>query len=594
MVLDAKGGPAAGVPVTFTAVSGHGTLSAPMVVTDASGRAQVSLTLGSMGLNTVMATVPNGATPARFDANASYNAGPLEGSTNPLDVAALAALRANNVEPVGLSSDEEFLRRVTGDLLGRLPTDAERVAFITSTSTNKRAGLIDSLLRTDDYANHWTSDVVGVWIGVAAAFMDDNANTVFPFDPLLFPYIQQDVPISQLVQDLSSMGTNGSQAGAIFYENFAIIYSATTAIDHLMLGFTGMTSKCARCHDHPLTGANDDPKWVQDDNYGLYAFIAGNVPNPNGAGLPPADGGPQTESIKVNKAGVTFGNPVQPAWVADGYANAPAGLPTLADPLAVRLAAFGQLLSNSKAFKRATAHRIWNEIAAPLLNPDQFLAANLAAVNSPQLLAALTQVFTDQGTSLKGTLRVFMNSNLYQLTSDGTSTAADPYQGRYVLRRQHAELIAGGDYGIAGVTTGSQWTSFALQASNAQSQVLDLPDIFALNFGYPIRYTTVNNPQRTDTISMQQELIQLNHPEGMSGIVTQTTSTLVTVAAMVDAGKMTFPDAVNGLFHSALQRDATPAEVTLIQTATSGESTLDALQDAAVALTGSAEYLFRH
>jgi hypothetical protein len=187
-----------------------------------------------------------------------------------------------------------------------------------------------------------------------------------------------------------------------------------------------------------------------------------------------------------------------------------------------------------------------------------------------------------------------MNSNLYQLTSTGTSTAADPYQGRYVLRRQHAEVILTGDYGVAGVTTGSVWTSSTLQASSAQQVNLPVPDIFALNFGYPIRYTTANNPNRIDATSMQQELIQLNHPQGTDGIVTDPTSTLVTIAAMVDAQKMTFSDAVNGLFHSAFQRDATPAEVTLIQTATAGESTLNALQDAVVGITGSAEYLFRH
>ncbi len=575
MVTDAKAGPVAGVPVTFAVVSGGGSLSAATAVTDATGRAQVSLMLGGMGLNTVMATVPNGAAPARFDANALYNGAPLAGSNNPLDVAALAALQANNIEPVGLSSDDEFLRRVTADLIGRLPTDSERAAFVASTSTNKRSAVIDQLLATDDFANHWTSDVVGVWLAVAADFIDDKTCQDFPFDPYLFTYLQQDTPVSQLVQDLA---TANGPAGAAFDENFAIIYSDTTAIDHLVLAFTGMTAKCARCHDHPLTGAQDDPRWVQDDLYGLYAFIAA---TPDIA-------------TKVNKAGVAFGNPVQPSFVIDGYANAPTGLPTLADPIDVRRAAFGQLLAGSKAFKRGTAHRIWSEIAAPLLNPDQFLAANLAGVQSPQLLAALTQVFIDQGTRLKGTLRVFMSSQLYQLTSSAKDTKADALQGRYVLRRQHAEVLSTGDYAVAGVTTGSVWTSNALQAATTPV-LLPTPDIFALNFGYPIRYTTVNNPQRSDQTAMQQELVQLNSDQATSGIVMDPAAQIPVLAMAVDGGKMTFADAVAVLFRAALQRAPTPAEVRVIQAASVGSpSTQATLEDTAVALTGSAEYLFRH
>jgi len=522
-----------------------------------------------------MATAPGAAAPARFNATASYNGAPLAGSNNPLDAAALSVLQANDIEPVGLSSDTEFLRRVTGDLLGRLPTDAERVAFITSTSTDKRSALIDSLLASDDFANHWTSDVISPWLGTSAIFFDDVTGNPFPFDPNLFPYVQGNVAISQLIQDLTNANT---PVGAAFLEQYASLYSGTAAVDNLMLAFTGMTSKCARCHDHPLTTSLDDPRWVQDDNYALYAFFAQDP----------------TEATKITIAGVFTGSPVQPSFVVDGYANAPSGLPQLTDPLPVRQAVFGQLLSSSKAFTRGTAHRIWTEIATQLLNPSQFLAANLASVQSPALLAALQQVFTDQGTRLSDTLRVFMNSNLYQLTSSGPNTAADPYQGRYVLRREHAEVIEGADYAVAGVTTGTTWTVTTLQAT-ATPLNLPVDDIFALNFGYPLRYTAANNVARSDSPSMQQELIQLNDPVGTSGIVTQPGSNLVAMAAAVDAQQMTFSDAVNTLFHVALSRDATPAEVNIIQMATVGSaSTLDALQDAAVGIAGSAEYLFRH
>lgn len=564
----------ANVPVTFTVVSGGGTISTPTVVTDAQGRARASLVLGSMGANVIMAQASGAAGPVRFNETALYNGAPLEGSTNPLDAAALVVLKRNNVEPAALSTDEEFLRRVTGDLVGRLPTPAERAAFVGSAAVDKRATKFDQLLATDEFATHWAADVIAPWLTVPSVFFDENGNP-FPFDQSFADYLRNDAPIAQVVQDLA---TRTGTAGATFDMSFAGIYSETTAVDKLVGAFTGMTSRCARCHDHPLTGATDDPKWTQDDNYALYAFVA-ETPDP---------------ATKVDKAGVKFGTPLQPGWVLDGYANAPKGLPKLTDPVDVRRAAFGQLLAASPAFRRGTSHRIGTEIAAPLLNPDQFLRANIDAVASPELLAALTQTFTNEGTSLKGFLRVCLNSKLYQLSSSGTSTAADALQGRYVLRRNHAEVIERGDWGIAGITTGTQWTSYTLQASTTPL-TLPVTDIFALNFGYPIRFTTVNNPMRIDAVSMQQELIQLNTANGTSGLVALPASQLGALAAAVDAQKLTFASAVAVLFRSALSREPTPAEINLIQTATAGSaSTRAALEDAAVGITGSAEFVFRH
>lgn len=52
-------------------------------------------------------------------------------------------------------SDEQFVRRVLLDLTGQLPTPAELNDFLKSTDPNKRAKLIDRLLTSEDYPNHW-------------------------------------------------------------------------------------------------------------------------------------------------------------------------------------------------------------------------------------------------------------------------------------------------------------------------------------------------------------------------------------------------------------------------------------------------------
>ena len=65
---------------------------------------------------------------------------------NLIDQYILADLQANNVTPADKTNDWEFIRRVTLDLTGRIPTTSRVVAFVTSNDANKRAELVDELL----------------------------------------------------------------------------------------------------------------------------------------------------------------------------------------------------------------------------------------------------------------------------------------------------------------------------------------------------------------------------------------------------------------------------------------------------------------
>ncbi len=52
------------------------------------------------------------------------------------------------------ATDLEFLRRVTLDTLGRLPTPEEITAFQADTAPDKRAKLIDALLEKPEFADY--------------------------------------------------------------------------------------------------------------------------------------------------------------------------------------------------------------------------------------------------------------------------------------------------------------------------------------------------------------------------------------------------------------------------------------------------------
>ena len=494
-------------------------------------------------------------TPVAFTASGvtAYSGAPLTGSTHPLDVAALSVLRLQNIEPAPLSSDGEFLRRTTANLVGRLPTEAELAAFLADATADKRARLVDSLLATTEFADFWAKQLLATWVEVPGTITEDvnGVQTTYTFDTALVEDLRTDVSLATIVtRFVTSQGQEGN-AFRVRHDN----NGGNGMADQLMWTFTGMTSKCARCHDHPLTQATDDPRWIQDDNYGLYAFFATS----------------NSAATKLNRSGGRFGTPLQPRFVADGYANVPPANVTLADPVDVRRARFAALFTASNAFARGTGHRIWGEIAAPLLDPNQFLKANLDAVASKPLLDAITALFKQNGT-LKGFLRQAMASRLYQLSSAGTSTAADRFQGRYALRRHHGEAVERGVAGLAGVTFSAN-------------------TIFGFNFGLPTRDSLES---RRDGVSLEQALIQLNSPVSTPGKVVASGATLGTLATQVDGNQITFDAAVTRIVRSGLSRDPTAAELTAARTARTGApNTRSALEDVAVAVGASTEFMFR-
>jgi hypothetical protein len=75
---------------------------------------------------------------------------------NFVDTHVLAKLRRMNLPPADLADDVTFLRRVSLDVSGELPTPAEVRAFLADPSPDKRAKKIDALLARPGHAALWT------------------------------------------------------------------------------------------------------------------------------------------------------------------------------------------------------------------------------------------------------------------------------------------------------------------------------------------------------------------------------------------------------------------------------------------------------
>lgn len=81
------------------------------------------------------------------------SSGPIAGDS--IDSFIFGELERQGIPPAPPTTDSEFLRRVTLDLLGRIPTEAEALSFLTDGVSDKRSRAVDRLLQDSRWADRW-------------------------------------------------------------------------------------------------------------------------------------------------------------------------------------------------------------------------------------------------------------------------------------------------------------------------------------------------------------------------------------------------------------------------------------------------------
>lgn len=168
------------------------------------------------------------------------------------------------VPPAPRSGDAEFLRRVYLDLAGTIPTASEARAFLDDPSPGKRAELIERLLHSKSFAEHWG----GV---LDELFMDRRPEKHIPqaeWRKYLVDSVAANKPYDVLVTEiLSADGTHPTlRAPAKFFlDREGDLHLWTRDIGRV---FLGMNLTCCQCHDHPLVHS-----YRMEHYYGLFAFL---------------------------------------------------------------------------------------------------------------------------------------------------------------------------------------------------------------------------------------------------------------------------------------------------------------------------------
>lgn len=179
-------------------------------------------------------------------------------------------LRADNVQPAPVTTDEQFLRRVTLDLTGELPLPADVEEFAADGEPNKRARLIDRLLGTDEYARHWAR----FWRDVVTSRLTDRQAllTVRNFEEWLHRELKKNTNWGEMSRAMITAEgqcrlDEPEKNGAAY---FLASHRGADAINERAAEtsrvFLGIQIQCAQCHDHP----SDQWKRVQFHEFAAY------------------------------------------------------------------------------------------------------------------------------------------------------------------------------------------------------------------------------------------------------------------------------------------------------------------------------------
>src|SRR5262245_8239424 len=168
------------------------------------------------------------------------------------------------IVPSELCSDEAFIRRVSIDLTGTLPTPQRIKAFLANNDPAKRDKLVDELLDSREYAylfaNKW-ADI----LRVKRRGEPGRATGTFAFHDWIRESIARDKPYDQFVREI--IGASGDELKSPPTMWFRDLQKPEQFVDDACQLFLGVRMACAQCHHHPYE------KWSQDDYWGMAAFF---------------------------------------------------------------------------------------------------------------------------------------------------------------------------------------------------------------------------------------------------------------------------------------------------------------------------------
>lgn len=543
----------------------------------------------------------------------------------------------DGVQPANLSTDAEFMRRVTLDLTGRIPTDNEVRAFLASTSPTKRDDLVNHLIGSPEFVDRWTMFFGDLFKNTAFA---SNVNRYVDGRTAFYNYIRnavaQNKPYNQVATDLISAAGDSFSAGQA---NFVVggvvpmgpaqdIYDGQLVqTANVFLGIN--VFDCLLCHNGN-GHLNQINVWgtgkVRMDAWHMSAFFSRTSLQTQTVSQQPrilkwmvgdrATGNYQlgtTSGNRVARVDPNGATSVNPTYIFNG--NAPAGSNFRVE--------FAKNLTNDIQFARAAVNYLWAQFFSLGMvdPPNTFDLARLDPNNPPpapwalqpthpELLNALAQEFIHSGYNLQDIMRLIAQSNAYQLSSRyDTGTWSDsyvPYFARHFTRRLRSEemhdAIAKAT-GVLGNYTIPQYYNGSGYATTTMQWAMQLPDTVepGSNRAVQVFLNTFlrgdrDQKLRSNDASILEALGLMNNNFIISRIHYSNSSTAQNlVSQLLNNSSLSNSQRLDELFLSTLSRFPTDAEkTTLLNVISSSSNPAMAFEDIQWALLNKVDFIYNY
>lgn len=337
-------------------------------------------------------------------------------------------LEAGKIEPAAITTDEQFLRRVSLDLTGQFPRPTDVIEFVADTDPGKRAKLIDQLLESDAFARHWARywrDVVSVRItnrrsmGLTRSFEEwlyeqlrDGKNWGEITRAILTA--EGELRFSRSVSADSALVTRpgwqpkpSSTNGELFFLVAHDNNEAEERAAETSRVFLGIQIQCAQCHDHFT-----EP-WKRSQFHELAAYFSRIkykqlFDDKKLAGV-------QLVTLPDREHEMTsLENPETAAVMHPRFLNGEAPRKNLSDR--ERRTALADVLIDKQNywFAAAFVNRVWGELLGQSFYRNVDDLGPMKEVIYPEVLTRLTGAFRGSNYDIRSLYRAIANSETYQ------------------------------------------------------------------------------------------------------------------------------------------------------------------------------------
>ena len=477
-------------------------------------------------------------------------------------------LQQLRVLPSELCSDRDFIRRVTIDITGLLPTEQEYESFVNDAGPDKRAALIDRLLERKEFSEIWA-------MKFAQLLMIKSTNQVsyksaFLYANWIANKFARNVPIDQMVRELlTSTGGTFKSPATNFYE---IERDTLKTSENVAQVFMGIRTQCAQCHNHPFD------RWTMEDYYGFASFFS-QVGRKNAEDY--------REKVVYNRFGGEVNHLVTKKPVPPKFLGGESPPTKGKDRRAV--AAEWLTSPENPYFATSIANRVWaHYMGVGLVDPVDDIRVSNPATN-PELFDKLGEKLVEYKFDFRRLVRDICNSHAYQRSAatNETNSHDNRNYAHAVIRRVPAESLLDC---ISQVTQSpDKFTGLPRGARAVQIADGKTTNYFLTTFGRSPRATVCDCEATTDP-SLSQALHLLN---GSS------VSAKITAGKVIDnwikKEKMSPEEVIDRIYLRCLTRPATDEErKTLMAKLGDDKNKIPALQDIFWAVLNSREFVFNH